>query len=427
MRIIPAWICTNSGKVFMQKYCPEHGIFKGLVWNNYLMYKRSFQFKRPGTLPSSFAMATKKGCPHDCGLCPEHKQHTCLAILEVTDKCNLNCPICLASSPRGNNAPKLEQIENALRKLLKYEGKATALQISGGEPTTRKDLVEIVQIAKSLGFEKIEIDTNGIELGKNPRLARELAEAGLKGVYLQFDGLTSETNNYLRGVYSDLLPLKEMAIERAKRAGLEITLAATIVKGVNDNQLWDIVKYAIKRDAKGVNFQTFAASGRFPPSMFNPMDRATIPDVIEGICEQSSGKLRIEDFIPIPCPDTRCTVLTYTIIKNGEITPISRIVDVKRIIDYYSEPADFDKILKAVNDILYDKSRDDIHCCHPLHDMLRGQYFSIACHSLQDIWNLDLERVKKCCVHELTTDGKLVPFCLYNITNLKGKRFTDLV
>ncbi len=362
-----------------------------------------------------------RGCPYDCGLCPEHKQHTCLAILEITDECNLNCPICLASSPKMSEDPNIEQIEDALKKLLGYEGRSTSIQLSGGEPTVRQDLADIIKIARDFGFKSIEIDTNGIELAKKPKLAKELADAGLTGIYLQFDGLTADAQASIRGSYIGLLTIKEKAIERAKKAGLDVALAATIVKGVNDNQLWEIIRYAIKKDTKGVNFQPFAALGRFPPKLLNPMDRVTVPDVVKGIEMQSGGQLKTEDFVSIPCPDNRCAVLTYTIIKKGKITPINRIVDVKKIVDYYAEPADFDKVLNATSEILCGINEDKVSCCPASMDSLKGQYFSIGCHGLQDIWNIDLNRVKRCCVHELTIEGKLVPFCLFNITSQKGE------
>jgi uncharacterized radical SAM superfamily Fe-S cluster-containing enzyme len=317
--------------------------------------------------------------------------------------------------------PNIEQIEYALKKLLGYEGRSTSIQLSGGEPTVRQDLADIINIARDFGFTSIEIDTNGIELAKKPKLAKELADAGLTGIYLQFDGLTADAQAPIRGSYIDLLTIKEKAIERAKKAGLDVALAATIVKGVNDNQLWEIIRYAIKKDTKGVNFQPFAALGRFPPKLLNPMDKVTVPDVVKGIEMQSGGQLKTEDFISIPCPDNRCGVLTYTIIKNGKITPINRIVDVKKIVDYYAEPADFDEVLKATSEILWGINKDSVPCRPASMDLLEGQYFSIGCHGLQDIWNFDLNRVKKCCVHELTIEGKLVPFCLYNVTSQKGK------
>jgi uncharacterized radical SAM superfamily Fe-S cluster-containing enzyme len=421
MQVIPARIYTDGVRVFMQKKCTKHGIFQGLIWSDYQLYQRSFQFNRKITKPAEWATSVIRGCPYDCGLCPEHKQHTCLAILEITDECNLNCPICLASSPKMSEDPNIEQIEDALKKLLGYEGRSTSIQLSGGEPTVRQDLADIINIARDFGFKSIEIDTNGIELAKKPKLAKELADAGLTGIYLQFDGLTADAQASIRGSYIDLLTIKEKAIERAKKAGLDVALAATIVKGVNDNQLWEIIRYAIKKDTKGVNFQPFAALGRFPPKLLNPMDKVTVPDVVKGIEMQSGGQLKTEDFVSIPCPDNRCGVLTYTIIKKGKITPINRIVDVKKIVDYYAEPADFDKVLNATSEILCGINKDNVPCCPASMDSLKGQYFSIGCHGLQDIWNIDLNRVKKCCVHELTIEGKLVPFCLFNVTSQKGK------
>ncbi len=421
MQIIPAGVYTDSVRVFMQKKCPKHGSFRGLIWSDYQIYQKSFRFNRKITEPAQRATSVNEGCPYDCGLCPEHKQHTCLAILEVTDKCNLNCSVCLASSPKISEDPKIEQIEDALKKLLRYEGQPTSLQLSGGEPTIRKDLADIVNAARSLGFKSIEIDTNGIELAKNPELAKELADAGLTGIYLQFDSVTADPPMRLRGFCTDPLSTKEKAIEKAKKAGLEVALAATIVKGVNEDQLWEIIRYGIKKDAKGVNFQPFAALGRYPRDLSNPLDKATIPDVVKGIETQSRGQLKIEDFIPVPCPDNRCAVLTYTIIKKGKIMPINRLVDIEKIVDYYAEPADFDKVLEETGKILCESKRDNVPCCPASIPSLKGQYFSIGCHGLQDIWNIDLNRVEKCCVHELTIEGKLVPFCLFNVTNQKGE------
>ncbi|MFX1265678.1 MAG: radical SAM protein [Promethearchaeota archaeon] len=367
-------------------------------------------------------MAVDKGCPFDCGLCPDHEQHSCLAILEVTSACNLQCPVCLAASSSKKEDPAMEQIEVALRKLLKYEGGPTAIQISGGEPTVRRDLCEIVQTVRDLGFEAVEIDTNGIELAKKAEMAQELADAGLTGIYLQFDGFTADVHTSLRGSAIDLLPLKERAIEKAKHAGLAVALAPTVVKGLNENHLWPIVKYAITRGLKGVNFQPFAALGRFPPELLKGVaeERVTISDIVKGLETQSDGQVRTEDFVSVPCPDTRCAVLTYTVVKDGKIEPLNRVVGAEKLLDYYARVADYEEIVAATKAILCE-AEDGGSCCPSSQDTLEGQYFSIGCHGLQDIWNIDLRRVKKCCVHELTMDGRLIPFCLYNTSSMKGK------
>ncbi len=418
MKILNARIYSDGVRVFMEKKCPDHGVFRGLIWSDYSLYKKSFRFGRRVTKPAEWNTSTIKGCPYDFGLCPEHEQHTCLTILEITEKCNLGCPVCLASSPGTRADPKIEQIEGALRKLVKCEGSSTSIQISGGEPTVREDLADIISVARGFGFKSIEIDTNGVELARHPMLAKQLAAAGLSGIYLQFDGLTREAELTIRGA-SNLLALKEKAIETARKAGLEVALAATIVKGVNDDQLWEIIKYAISKDAKGVNFQPFAALGRFP-SNFDPMHKVTVSDIVTAIEKQSGGKLKSEDFVSVPCPDNRCAVLSCMIIRKGKITPLNRMVEVENLLEHYAEPSDFDGIIEAAREI-YSIKKAEIPCCSASMDLFKGQYFSIGCHGLQDIWNIDLNRVKKCCVHELTMEGRLVPFCLFSLTSQNGE------
>ncbi|MGC8937265.1 MAG: radical SAM protein, partial [Candidatus Methanomethylicaceae archaeon] len=308
MRLVPAKILTDGVRVYMEKICEQHGKSEALLWSDINLYTRAMKFSRTGKPAKPHIESVGRGCPFNCGLCPSHKQHTCLAIVEVTDACNLLCPVCLANSKSVSTwNPSLDDLEIMLKELLRCEGRPTAIQLSGGEPTIRKDLLEIVGLAKDLGFKLIEIDTNGIELAKNTSLAKDLAEAEVSGIYLQFDGLTPEIHKALRG--RDLTKIKEGAIKNCVKAGLSITLAVTVVKGVNDNQLWDIVKYAISRKALGVNFQPFAALGRYPPNLFDPLNRTTVSDVQIGIENQSGGQVKAVDFMPVPCPDPRCSSL----------------------------------------------------------------------------------------------------------------------
>lgn len=433
-RLVPASIVTDGDRVYMEKTCEEHGKSEALLWSDLNLYKRALRFSRSGKPAKPHIESTLKGCPFDCGLCPLHKQHTCLAILEVTDACNLLCPVCLAdskSAPTWN--PSVEDIEIMLKELLRCEGKPTAIQISGGEPTVRKDLLEIVGLAKDLGFKLIEIDTNGIELAKNPKLAKDLADAEISGVYLQFDGLSPRIHETIRG--RDLTKIKEDAVENCVKAGLSITLAVTVVKGINENQLWDIIKYAVSRKAIGVNFQPFAALGRYPASLFNPLDRATVSDVQNGIESQSGGRIRAADFMPVPCPDPRCSSLLYAYYRSGEeLHVINRLADMEQLIDKYSLKnafIEFDDLLKAMADELA-VSETFIRKFKPqavgsslrllLEHLKPEGFFSVGCHFAQDVWTVDIERLSKCCVHELRENGRLIPFCLYNLTSVKGEK-----
>jgi len=435
LNLIPARIFTDGKQVYMEKYCKEHGSTRALLWSDLNLYKRALKFSRVGKKPNEFYVKeTERGCPFDCGLCPSHRQHTCLAILEITDTCNLLCPVCLADSqeePSWN--PSIGEIEEILKALLRCEGKPTAIQFSGGEPTIRNDLIEIIGLARDLGFRLIEVDTNGIELSKNPALAKDLADDGISGVYLQFDGLAPEVYQVIRG--RDLTKVKERAIENCIKAGLSVTLAATLIKGVNDDQAWNIIKYAIKRRAIGVNFQPFAALGRYPPKVFDPVDRVTISDVQKEIERGSEGKIKATDFIPVPCPDPRCSSLLYTYLReDGNPYVLTRLVDVEELIDKYSLTnrfVDFDDILKAIADEL-NISREFARNLRPqaagsflriLLEYLRPEgFFSVGCHFAQDAWTIDIERLNKCCVHEVRGNGRLIPFCLYNVTAADKKK-----
>lgn len=447
---VPAVVRTDGKIVYVEKVCGEHGTERGTVWNGLEKYLWSFRFTKPGTPVTDYLTRESRGCPYDCGLCPRHKQHTCLAILEVTDHCNLRCPICLASADkreRGMTHPSLEEIGFAIDTLLATEGRRAPLQFSGGEPTIRPDLPEIISLVSGKGFRFLEIDTNGIELARDPELAKQYKDSGLMGIYLQFDGLTDDVYQRTRGV--PLRRIKDRAIANARRAGLSVTLAVTAVKGINDNQLWDIVYYALKNRLNGVNFQPFAMLGRYSqaspsPKGFDPMVRLTTPDVPRLLGEQSGGRLLADDFVPVPCPDNRCQMLSYLRLDAKGATSINRLVDIEGLLDYYNRFTNVEQMgdaIKSIREKIYEmwsassaygnsdrptldhvKEVECLPCCNitlPEHD---GRFFAIGVHGMMDAWNSDVHRLERCCVHELTLDGRLIPFCLYNMTSTQGTR-----
>jgi len=439
---IPAKIRTDGSVVYIEKDCKIHGPSKGIVWNNLERYLWSFKFTKPGTPVAQYATAELRGCPLDCGLCPKHKQHTCLGIVEVTESCDTSCPVCLASADNSETEhPSLGQIEYAIDSLIEHEGRPTPLQFSGGEPTVRSDLPEIIELARRKGFRFLEIDTNGIRTANNPELAKAYADAGLDGIYLQFDGITDEPYEIIRG--ARLFKTKEKAITNAQRAGLHVVLAVTAIKGVNDHQLWDIVRYALKRHLTGVNFQPFGMFGRYPANLLNPMDRLTNSDVPHLLGLQSQGRLGPDDFIPIPCPDNRCQMLSYLRLHEGRATPVNRLVDVESLLDYYHRFTDtdlMDDAIRKLQNTLYEmwsssavpgklaeirleheNSEECLPCCNitlPEHD---GRFFAIGVHGMMDAWNSDVHRHQRCCIHEATLDGRLIPFCLYNTSSVAGR------
>jgi uncharacterized radical SAM superfamily Fe-S cluster-containing enzyme len=266
LKVLDATIYEEDGKVFIKKQCPEHGAFSELYWSDYDQYVRAEKFRYDGDGMENPRTEKKNGCPLDCGICPEHKSHTSLAIIDITNRCNLTCPVCFANAAAAGYVyePTKEQVYGMLENLRANKPvPATALQFSGGEPTIRKELPDFIRKAKELGFRHVEVNTNGLRLSQSVEYAKQLKEAGLSTVYLQFDGLTSDVYKFIRGV--DLLDIKMKAIENIRQAGIHsIVLVVTLVKGVNDHQIGDIIKFAKENFdvVRCVNVQPVSICGR---------------------------------------------------------------------------------------------------------------------------------------------------------------------
>jgi uncharacterized radical SAM superfamily Fe-S cluster-containing enzyme len=301
-RIAARKIKTNDA-VYLEKSCPQHGdLEKVLLWRNnpvpYNLWNRtltgSTALSHTGDLP--FAPAHNE-CPYECGLCPGHQQATCSAIIEVTQQCNIRCPICFASSGTGPNAdPDLSQIGQMLQAIRDSSG-FCPVQLSGGEPTLRNDLPQIVALARKIGFDHIQINTNGVRLAQDTDFGTALKDAGIADFFLQFDGLTNDVYRYIRG--SELLSFKLKAVERCAELKVGVVLVPTLVKHVNDTQIGAIIQYA-KRwipTVRGVHFQPMTYLGRYPNSPRNE-NRIFIPDILAAIEEQTDEELKAENFVP---------------------------------------------------------------------------------------------------------------------------------
>src|SRR5512136_1628621 len=290
LKALDATIFEDGGKVFIKKVCPEHGPFEELYWSDYDQYMRAETFRCDGEGIENPRTQTVNGCPYDCGICPEHKSHTALAIIDVTNRCNLKCPVCFANASAAGYVyePTPADIEGMLVNLRKNDPvPATALQFSGGEPTIRNDLFDLVRRAKELGFRHVEINTNGLRISQDPEYAKQLKAAGVSTIYLQFDGLTPDVYKFIRG--ADLLPIKMKAIRNLRDAGIHsIVLVVTLVKGVNDSQLGDIIDFAVSNFdvVRCVNVQPVSLCGRLPAEERAKM-RITIPDFMKLVEEQT--------------------------------------------------------------------------------------------------------------------------------------------
>ncbi|MCZ7565669.1 MAG: radical SAM protein [Burkholderiales bacterium] len=406
---------TRDG-VVMKKRCPRHGEFECIVSSDVAAYEFLRRAPRVVRPPARIALPRDKGCPEDCGLCPEHEHRACLVIVEVTSRCNLPCPVCLAgSSAEGADLPAAQVIA-ALKGMFLAEGGATPLQYAGGEPTLHRELVQIVEQASELGFRKQEVDSNGLLLATRPSLARDLRRAGLTGVYLQMDTLDPHASTYIRG--RDLLPQKLRAIENCMSAGLQVVLSVTVVPGVNDHRVWEMIRFAAAERLTGVNFQSAVLSGRYPAALARRKARFTAGHFMRQVALQSGGRLKESDLMPVSCADPRCGLIAYCLIDHeGEIVPINEHLGAERLRQGMAEFSEWDALLRQIG--------NGVSCCscggeerttETLGRLLDGaECFSIGFHGMMDAWSFDQERARRCGVHKLTTDGKLMPFCLYNM------------
>jgi len=462
MKVIEAEVVEKDGKVLIRKKCQEHGKFQDIYWSDAKLYKKFAKFAEVCDGINNPRTEKRQGCPLDCGICPNHKSHTVLAIIDVTNRCNLRCPICFANAAVAGYTyePTFEQIKEMMKNLRSNRPTPPpAIQLSGGEPTLRDDLPEIVREAKKAGFWHIEVNTNGIRLAKDLDFVKRLRKAGVSTIYLQFDALTPEPIIKARGV--DLLQTKFKAIENCRKAGLtSIVLVVTLVKGVNDDQLGDIIRFAAKNKdiVRCVNVQPVSFAGRISQKDRERW-RITIPDFMKAVEKQTRGQIKASDFYPVPAtmPISRftgaytgrefvkfschehCGAATYVFVDDGRLIPITRFVDVPKLfalLDKYA--AEIKKggfgvkkrvLLKAARDVPgtidMSKAPKGLNLLKIILNVVgTGSYKALvefheraillACMHFMDPYNFDLERVERCAIHYATPDGRIIPFCTMN-------------
>lgn len=439
-RVVDAQVLIRDGGIYLRKRCPEHGWREALVMSDADWYLDSLQYNKPGAIPYDFGADVERGCPLDCGLCPEHQQHTCVAVVEITTRCNLACPTCFAAAGAGYDL-SVTQVEVMLDRLLETEGQPEVVQISGGEPTVHPHLFDILAAAKARDIRHVMLNTNGLRLAQEPDFARQLAEYQ-PAIYLQFDGQRAETYQALRG--RDLRDIKKRALDHLAEAGLYAVLVATITQGVNDDEIGDILRYGLDHPAVlGVSYQPVTFAGRCLGE-HDPLQRATLPDVLHALERQTEGLFRPDDFRPVPCPHPTCSASSYAVVYNGTVIPITRLLDVDDYLDFVTNRTvpDLSEELQPVMEALWsmaavvgsDDTTDNLTCAAcdlslPLSlagDLGPENFFLVHVHAFMDAHTFDLRRIMKCCIHELLPDGRAVPFCAYNNVGYR-ERVRELV
>jgi uncharacterized radical SAM superfamily Fe-S cluster-containing enzyme len=380
------------------------------------------------TSPQNPFTQVQQGCPFDCGLCPDHRQQTCTALLEVTQRCNLQCPFCFANAGGVSSDPSLAVIESWYRRLLEAGGPYN-VQLSGGEPTLRDDLPEIIALGRSMGFRFIQLNTNGLRLARQPAYLKRLKEAGLSSVFLQFDGLEDGVYKQLRG--ARLFAQKKAAIEACAEQGLGVILVPTLVPGVNETAIGQIISFALSYCpvVRGVHFQPVSYFGRYPQPPADE-DRLTIPDILQAIETQTQGLVKRENLRPSGCENAWCSFHgNFVWMPDGTLKPWTQPSSQSCC----SPPENAaEGAAKTRNFTAKYWSLPHTIELQPGHSpglggwdefLARAQThtFCLSGMAFQDAWNLDLERLRDCCIHTVSPAGQIIPFCAYNLTNRQGR------
>ena len=424
LKTIPAVKIAEDDKIYLVKTCPEHGEFKVLIWTGVEDYKDLLRYKAEFSRPAKYAVKESGECPQICGLCPDHRQHTCIVVLEVTNSCNLKCPICFASAnERYRFHPSLEEIKKMYETIVSDVPHPICIQISGGEPTIRDDLPEIVRMGKKMGVDYVELNTNGVRLGQDIEFLRSIKEAGVDSLYFSFDGLHSDI--YMKTCGKDLLESKLKAIENCAQVGMGITLVTVVSPNINQDKVGEVIQFAKKwiPTVKGIHFQPMSYFGRYPIDPDNK-DRITIPDLLREIEKQTKGELRADNFIPTSCSNVHCDAKSMSVLmEDGSLFPLTHRAmgppkDTKEIAT---------KTRKEVSDLwrFIDEQMGEPETEEgtwgSFIERAKTSYLTVSTMAFQDAWTVETERLCNCCIHTVTPDGRLIPFCLFNINSKDGR------
>lgn len=425
--LVDTKIVFQDDKVWMLKHCKTHGELKSMIADDVNYYKQLRNYNKQSEMPLKFNTKVHYGCPYDCGLCTDHEQHSCLTIVEVTDRCNLACPTCYASSaPNYGRHRTLEEIEKMFDIVVANEGEPDVVQISGGEPTVHPEFFKILDIAKSKPIKHLMVNTNGIRIAKDIKFVEKLATYMPDfEIYLQFDSFKPEVLEKLRG--EDLTEVRKKAIEHLNQFNISTTLVITLQKGENDDEIGQIIEYALQQKCvRGVTFQPTQVAGR-NDNYDDISGRITLTEVRRKIYEQYPI-FTPQDLIPVPCnPDALC--MAYALKIDGEVFPMTHLINPEDLLNNSKNTIVFEHDEKLKTHMLNlfstgisvdcaEGEFNELMCCLPRvqSDTLNyNNLFRILIMNFMDAHDFDVRAVKKSCVHIVSDKMKIIPFETMNL------------
>jgi len=425
--LVPAKIVEENGRIYYSKRCTEHGVMKTLVSDDPVYWRRTLEYLKPGDRPLAPGTRTERGCPWDCGLCPDHEQHSCVAIVEINEACNLACPVCFAdSSPRRAIHRSLAEVERMFDALVASEGEPDLVQISGGEPTIHPEILPIIEAARRRPIRHIMLNTNGIRIAEDPSFVDALAafKPGFE-VYLQFDSLNDAALKNIRG--AALSRIRREALAALEARNISTTLVCTVKRGVNDAEIGAIVRHALTyKCVRGVTFQPVQDAGR--NDGFDPSSNRIVLSEIRRRIVEDSGVFADGDMIPLPCNPASISI-GYGLRDGEKVIPLTSLVPREALLPSIPNAISFEKypeLRQRFVDLLSLSTADtntserlgSLLCCLPEVPMPQGSgyenVFRITIVEFLDRFNFCLGNVKRSCVHFVTPEGRIVPFDTYN-------------
>lgn len=433
LSLVPAKIQIRDNEVWYEKRCERHGTQSTLISTDAAYWKLCKDYIKPGDRPLSLQSHTEFGCPYDCGLCPDHEQHSCLALIEINEHCNLTCPVCFAeSSPARSKHLPLATVERMVDALVASEAEPDLIQISGGEPTLHPDFFAILDMVRARPVRHVMVNTNGLRIAQEPDFVARLAEQkrGFE-VYLQFDSLRREALMELRG--ADLRRVRREALENLERHNISTTLVVTVKRGVNDDEIGDIVRHALEwRCVRGITFQPVQDAGR--NENFDKSQRIVLSDIRRRVVEDS-GVFGADDMVPLPCNPESISI-GYGLRNGRTVMPVTSLIPREEFVAITPNTISFEKqpVLQQKFIELFSLSSGannaaervaEFLCCLPKAVVPEGityeNVFRVAIVQFMDRFNFCVGGVKRSCIHFVTPNGQIIPFDTYNLFYRNGQ------